>query len=187
MNHRIFKTTLLALSTSVCFMACTDQSGSSSETGNASADSASAMADTSMNNNMASTTAKKKLKATVEIEPAVKNPKYTMDKSGVYANAEVVPSYNGGMSAIENYINNHIEYPQPALDDSKEGKVSIKFTVDEKGKVTDVHSVGTKLGDGLDEEAARVVSSMPDWTPGTVKGKPVKVGMTLPIEFKIEQ
>jgi protein TonB len=116
-----------------------------------------------------------------------KTHKIVMDKSGVYEYAEVMPSYPGGTTAIENYVTNRINYPQLALDDGKEGRVLIAFTVDENRKVTDAHSVSKKLGDGLDEEAVRVVSGMPGWAPGTVKGKPVNARMTLPITFQIEE
>lgn len=131
--------------------------------------------------------AKKKGKAKAEMEPVVKNPKISLDKEGIYKYAEVSPSFPGGQNGIDNYINNNIEYPQTALDDSKEGRVGISFVVDETGKVSDAHTVGTKVGYGLDEEAVRVVDNMPKWTPGMVKGKPVKTRMTLPIVFQVEQ
>jgi protein TonB len=148
-----------------------------------------ATTDTSANKPIAPTTAasKKKGKATVGTMPVVKNPKIKMDKSGVYEYSEVRPSYPGGQAAIETYITNHIQYPETALDYNKEGRIGVAFTVDENGKVTDTYVMGKKLGDGLDEEAIRVVSSMPNWKPGMVQGKPVKSKVTLPITFKIEE
>lgn len=116
-----------------------------------------------------------------------KHLKYTIDKAGVYDFAEVMPAFKNGDADIEDYINSHIDYPQPALDESKEGKVNVTFVVDENGKVTNARSTGAKLGSGLDEEAVHVVSGMPQWTPGMIKGKPVKVSMSLPIIFKIEE
>lgn len=129
----------------------------------------------------------KKRKVIIEAEPAAKSKKAEADKNGVYTYTDVAPAFPGGQSAIENYINNHIEYPQTALDDNVEGRSGVSFVVNENGKVTDVHTVGAKIGSGLDEEAERVVASMPKWTPGTVKGKPVKTRMTLPIVFQIEE
>jgi len=133
------------------------------------------------------TPAVKKRKIVVEFKPVSKSQKIEADKSGIYAYSEVSPAFPGGQSAVEDYINNHIEYPQPALDNNTEGRASVSFIIDEDGKVTDVHPVGKPIGEGLDEEAVRVVSSMPKWTPGTVKGRPVKTRMTLPIVFQIEQ
>lgn len=148
------------------------------------------MSDTSMNkmNTTATTSSKKKkMKASIEKMSENKSSKYTADKNGVYDYAEVMPSFAGGSSAIEYYVNNHINFPDQAINDNKDGKVNVKFIINEDGTVKDAHSLSPKLGDGLDEEAARVVSSMPKWTPGTVHGKPVKVSMTLPIIFKTEE
>lgn len=63
---------------------------------------------------------KRKGSATSEKAPPVKNPKITIDKTGIYAYSEVAPAYPGGQTAIDNYINNHIEYPEAALNDEKE-------------------------------------------------------------------
>lgn len=108
------------------------------------------------------------------------------DKNGVYEMTDVRPAYPGGQSALEDYINNHIEYPQMAVDDNKQGTVNVQFIVDENGKVTNAKVVGGSLGDGLDDEAVRVISKMPTWEPGKVKGKSVKTRLTLPITYQIE-
>jgi len=187
MNCTKFKTGSFAIFIlAVCFTACNQSTSSSSK----DTDTTSTVADTSVNTNMpaaSTTTAKKKLKASIEKTAAATHSKYTKDKAGVYDFSEVMPAFRNGSSDIEDYINDRIEYPQPAIDDSKEGKVVVDFVVDENGKITNAHTAGAKLGDGLDEEAVRVVSGMPAWTPGTIKGKPVKVSMSLPIVFKIEQ
>ena len=206
MHYLKIKTAALALFT-LCFAACNNDSSDSSPEvsptdttataqSSMNTDSAtSSMGDTAMNtmsdttmnkksNVITSSGKKKKLKASIGEMPAASNSKYTKDNSGVYDYSEVMPSFKGGSSAIENYINDHIVFPEAAANDSKEGKVNVKFTVDENGKVMNAHAAGAKLGDGLDEAAVNVVSSMPKWTPGTIKGKPVKVSMILPIVFK---
>jgi periplasmic protein TonB len=109
------------------------------------------------------------------------------DKDGVYEMTEVRPAFPGGRAALEDYINNHIEYQQPAIDNNTEGTVDVQFVVDENGNVSNAKVIGKELGSGLDEEAVRVVSGMPKWTPGKVKGKDVKTRMVLPITYKIEQ
>jgi len=56
-----------------------------------------------------------------------------------------------------------------------------------KGKVINAHLMGNeKVGNGLDEEALRVVNNMPAWKPGKVKGKNVKTRLELPISFQLE-
>ena len=109
------------------------------------------------------------------------------DKDGVYEMTDVRPAYPGGQAALEDYINSHIEYQQPAIDNNTEGTVDVQFVVDENGSISNAKIIGKELGSGLDEEAVRVISSMPKWTPGKVKGKDVKTRMVLPITYKIEQ
>ena len=192
MNYKKFKISSLAIFISaICFTAC-DDSSTSSKKSTASSDgtdttSSSPIAMDSTGSAASATPSKKKRKVSIENVATTKHLKYTKDKEGVYDFSEVMPAFKSGSSDIEDYINNHIEYPQPALDDNKEGKVNVNFVVDENGKIANADAAGAKLGDGLDEEAVRVVSGMPGWTPGTVKGKPVKVRMSLPIVFKIEQ
>ena len=138
-----------------------------------------------------STTTRRKGKATVgsmgEMKSTSANAAMKPDKNGVYDMTEVRPAYPGGHDALSDYITTHIEYPQMAIDDNKEGTVNVQFIVDENGKVHDARVVGGKLGDGLDEEAERIISQMPKWTAGKVKGNTVKTRVTLPITYKIEE
>jgi periplasmic protein TonB len=103
-------------------------------------------------------------------------------KPGVFRYVEHMPvaGYN-----INEYLANSIKYPVDAIKANVEGRVIIKFVVNEDGSVTDV-SVVHGIGGGCDEEAARVVRAMPNWRPGQQDGKPVKVYFTLPINFKLE-
>jgi protein TonB len=112
--------------------------------------------------------------------------KMEKDKTGYYNYTEVLPAYIGGQSALDSYITNNIEYPQQAIDNSAEGTVSVQFAVDEQGVISNVSVIGTKGGYGLDEEAVRVVSKMPKWSPGQIKGKNVKTWRVLPITYKLE-
>jgi protein TonB len=116
-----------------------------------------------------------------------KETKMTPDKNGVYTVADVMPAYPGGQNALEDYMNNNVEYPQNAIDNNSEGMVKVQFVVDENGNVTNAKVVGKELGNGLDEEAVKVVSNMPKWTPGKVKGKNVKTRIVLPVTYKLEE
>ena len=108
-----------------------------------------------------------------------------MDKDGVYNRAEIMPSYPGGERALAKFVQDNIEYPQAAIDNSAEGKVILSFSVDEAGKIytPKVVSGGTEYG--LAAEALRVVKKMPNWNPGQIKGKNVKTKFTLPIDYQI--
>jgi TonB family protein len=153
--------------------------------------------DTTMNNastknsSGSSTTSKKnvtnkKARVTVGTMKAGEMSSMKPDKNGVYEITEVKPAFPGGRSALESYVNDHIDYPQAAIDDNSEGTIDVQFVVDQNGKVTDAKAVGKQLQNGLNDEAVRVVSNMPSWTPGKVKGKNVKTRVVLPITFRME-
>ncbi len=107
------------------------------------------------------------------------------DKSGIYNYSEVLPMYPGGEKELEKFVQNHIQYPQDAVDNGVEGTVNLTFAVDETGKVYSPQVQGETLGYGLDDEAKKVVNEMPKWTPGRIKGKNVKTYYTLPITFTL--
>ena len=109
-----------------------------------------------------------------------------MDNEGIYNRADIAPSFPGGQDALARYIQDHIEYPQDAIDHNKEGTVKLVFTIDEKGKVNLPKAVSANLGYGLDDEAVRVVNNMPTWKPGSIKGKNVKTRFTLPITYQLD-
>ncbi|HMQ76406.1 MAG TPA: M56 family metallopeptidase [Flavobacteriales bacterium] len=106
------------------------------------------------------------------------------------ADAVVLPGsdrgaeYPGGMPALAAYLGKAVTYPAGARADGVEGTVYIAFTVQADGRVTDA-SLKRGVRSDLDQEALRVVSAMPAWTPAAKDGKPVASQMTLPIDFKL--
>ncbi|HXO77286.1 MAG TPA: energy transducer TonB [Puia sp.] len=130
--------------------------------------------------------AKRKGKMTINWPANSNTDKMVKDKEGVYNWAEAAPEFPGGQNALNNYVNNNIEYPEKAIDDNTSGTVRVSFVVDEDGKVIMPHIVGNKLGNGLDEQALKAVSNMPAWKPGKVHGKNVKTRLELPIAFQVE-
>jgi len=94
--------------------------------------------------------------------------------------------FPGGEAALQKFVEDNIEYPNEAIEQGAEGDIKIAFTVDEKGKVTNVKAIDNNNTEyGMKEEAIAVMNKMPAWTPGTVKGKKVKTRMQLPISFQI--
>ena len=102
-----------------------------------------------------------------------------------FATVEVKPMFNGG-DAIEfsKWVNENLKYPQAAKDAGVQGRVTLQFTVYPDGSVRDT-KVLRGVNPDLDAEALRVVSASPDWTPGYVKGEPVKVTYTFPVIFRL--
>ncbi|MBI2419888.1 MAG: energy transducer TonB, partial [Ignavibacteriales bacterium] len=93
---------------------------------------------------------------------------------------EEVPAFLGGDEALLQYISDNLRYPEIAIRAGVEGLVSIVFLVDKNGKIKDA-SVIKGIGAGCDEEALRVISSLPDWHPGKQNGRSVTVRMSVPI------
>jgi len=85
---------------------------------------------------------------------------------------------------LQGYFAKNVKYPQKAINQDIEGKVFVTFVVTSSGEVDDVKLL-KGIGYGCDEEAIRVVKSMPKWTPGKNGGREVKVRMNIPIVFKL--
>lgn len=107
-----------------------------------------------------------------------------LHNDSIYFLAESMPSFPGGDASLLQYLKEHIHYPAAARASRTEGKVVVSFIVDRKGKATNIKIV-RGIGKGCDEEAYRLISAMPNWTPGKVKGKEVRVQMNLPVKFAL--
>ncbi len=96
---------------------------------------------------------------------------------------EQKPQFPGGDAALMKYLQSHIIYPPMAAERSIEGRVIVQFLVDKTtGKVGEVKVVRS-ADEYLDKEATRLVKSLPKFTPGRHKGKPVDVWCVLPVTF----
>jgi protein TonB len=97
---------------------------------------------------------------------------------------ETQPEPPGGMSAWNQYLSKNLKYPTQARRMGIEGSVIVVFVVNTDGSIQDV-DVLRGIGGGCDEEAVKVVSNAPKWTPGKQRGRPVRTRMRLPIRFKL--
>ena len=100
----------------------------------------------------------------------------------VFLVVEVMPEFPGGKEALLNYLGENILYPQLARESNIQGTVFVTFIVEPDGSLSKV-KVMRGIGGGCEEEAVRVVQSMPKWKPGTQRGKPVRVQFNLPVRF----
>lgn len=115
-------------------------------------------------------------------EPVVADP----NEGKVFTIVEEMPQFpGGGEAALIKYLQSNIKYPAMARENGIEGIVYVTFVVDRDGKVKDAKILRGK-GAGLDEEALRVVRSMPDWKPGKQNGRSVAVQYNLPVNFKLQ-
>ena len=98
---------------------------------------------------------------------------------------EVKPTFNGGSAGeFSQWVNENLKYPKSAYEAGVQGRVTLQFTIGKDGDLGDVKVLRGCHPD-LDAEALRVVSSSPAWTPGYVKGQPVKVTYTFPVVFAL--
>ena len=109
----------------------------------------------------------------------------TSKEDTVYQIVEEMPKFPGGEEAMFKFISENVKYPQEAKDKNIAGRVFVNFVVEKDGSVDEV-KVLRSIGGGCDEEAVRVVKSMPKWTPGKQKGKPVRVSYIIPFVFKLD-
>lgn len=107
-----------------------------------------------------------------------------VEENKVFTHVEQMPAFPGGDAALLSYLSSHIRYPQDAADDGIEGQVVVRFVVTKTGKVGEVQVLRGKHP-SLDREAARVVKTLPAFTPGKMNGNTVNVWYTLPVRFKL--
>jgi protein TonB len=103
----------------------------------------------------------------------------------VYTFVEEMPMFQGGQSALGQFLRDNIKYPASAIRDTIEGKVLVQFVVKNDGTLEAVR-VLKGVRDDIDNEALRVVRMMPKWMPGKQNGKAVNVRFTLPVIFRLQ-
>ncbi|MCB0514463.1 MAG: energy transducer TonB [Chitinophagales bacterium] len=110
-------------------------------------------------------------------------PQDTTEPKEMFVVVEKMPEFPGGQTAMMDYVYENIKYPTLAEQNHIEGLVLITFVVNEDGSLSDF-VIKKDIGFGCGEEALRVIKTLPKFTPGMQRGKPVKVQYNLPIRFK---
>ena len=103
----------------------------------------------------------------------------------IFKVVEVMPEFPGGPAKMMEYIQKNIKYPLMARESDIQGRVFVNFVVEPDGSISNV-TVMRGIGGGCDEEAVRVVNSMPKWNPGKQRGTAVRCSFTVPIIFKLQ-
>ena len=110
----------------------------------------------------------------------------TQKQSRPYTIVEQMPTFPGGEEALRNFISANVKYPALATQKGIQGKVFISFVVTKMGSVANT-KVARSVDSSIDQEAMRVVESLPNWIPGKQNGENVDVEYTIPINFKLEK
>ncbi len=113
-----------------------------------------------------------------------------------FAVIEDVPVYPGCenvekdqlRTCFQDKINKHIlknfRYPEIAQEMGIQGRVYVNFVISKEGNITNIKMRGPDKN--LEKEAHRIISLLPDITPGKQRGKPVNVPFSIPIVFKLQ-
>ncbi len=107
------------------------------------------------------------------------------DSSMVYDFPEQMAHFPGDADAMDLFIRKNLHYPEKLKAAGIQGKVYIQFIVEKDGSLSNI-SVrrGSKNAD-LDQEAVNVIKKMPNWIPGSMRGKKVRVKQTVPVTFSL--
>lgn len=117
---------------------------------------------------------------------AQQKPVEKVDSDGVYLMPDQLPEFPGGIQAMMKFLSTNIKYPVEAQKKGISGRVIVQFVIMEDGTL-DQAKVIRGVDPLLDEEALRVVKSMPKWKPGVDRGEAVKVRFTAPIMFNLSR
>ena len=97
---------------------------------------------------------------------------------------DVEAEFIGGAQEMMIYINQNIQYPITSIEMNEQGKVYLSFVVEPDGTISNV-AIERGVSKDIDNEAKRIVRSMPKWLPGEGKGKKVRTRCRLPINFQL--
>ena len=121
---------------------------------------------------------------TTEVETVETMVKEEVVEEEVLKVVEQMPEFPGGAAKMMEYISKNIVYPTYAFDNGIQGRVFVSFVVERDGSISNVKAM-RGIGFGCDEEAIRVIQSMPKWKPARQRGETVRCSYTIPILFKM--
>jgi len=107
------------------------------------------------------------------------------DQEMVFHVVEITASFPGGTDAMMKHIQEHLVYPEDALENVIEGIVVVEFIVEADGSLTNF-KILRDIGGGCGEAALDVIKQMPNWEPAMHRGVPVRMFMKAPIKFKLQ-
>jgi TonB family protein len=108
----------------------------------------------------------------------------TWSSDEIFAVVENSAQFQGGVGKFKEYVDSNLIYPKSSGRKTMDGKVFVEFVINKDGSIDDsTIKVIQGLNENCDKEALRLMKECPAWTPGTMKGQPVKQKYVLPIIF----
>lgn len=104
------------------------------------------------------------------------------EEEPVYKIVTKMASFPGGQEKMMKFIQDNKQMPAAAKEAGVTGRVIVDFIVEKDGSLSNI-KVLRGIGKGCDEEAIRLIQSMPKWEPGENSGKVVRTSFMLPINF----
>lgn len=99
--------------------------------------------------------------------------------------AETMPSFQGGgLEAFRAWVQENVRFPQIALENGIQGRVTLSFVIEKDGRLTNIQVLQSP-DRSLSDEAVRVLSKSPKWSPGKQRNQVVRVKYTLPVDFRV--
>ncbi|WP_333801182.1 energy transducer TonB [Phnomibacter sp.] len=107
------------------------------------------------------------------------------DYDKVFTKVENPAEFPGGPDAWRRYLERNLQYPDDAQENGTQGVVKVQFIVDKEGNISEVQALNDP-GDGLAEEAVRIIKRGPKWTPAEQNGRKVIYRHIQAITFRLE-
>lgn len=114
------------------------------------------------------------------VAPLVKKEDY----DGVFTSVQIAASFKGGPEAWKRYLERNLNYPDEAQEKGTQATVYVSLVVDKYGKVSEVKALNNP-GDGLAEEAIRIIKKCPDWVPAEQNGNKVSYRFKQSVTFML--
>ena len=103
-----------------------------------------------------------------------------------FLTAETMPSFQGGdLNTFRKWVQDNVRFPQIALENGISGRVVLSFVIEKDGRLTNIQVLMTP-DRSLSEEAIRVLSKSPKWSPGKQRNQVVRIKYTLPVDLRMQ-
>ena len=120
------------------------------------------------------------------IEPIVEVEEEVIEDDQPFIIVETMPSFQGGdLNTFRKWEQDNVRFPQIALENGISGRVVLSFVIEKDGRLTNIQVLMTP-DRSLSEEAIRVLSKSPKWSPGKQRNQVVRIKYTLPVDFRMQ-
>lgn len=106
-------------------------------------------------------------------------------KGTIELNVDTQPAFPGGPIRFMNWISENMQYPEEAQKRGEQGRVSINFVVECDGSISNIN-ITKGVSKAIDNEAIRLIKSMPKWNPGMIDGRAVRCYSGQTITFRLQ-